>query len=278
VASTSESSLLATALIAYKTGSDVRLVSRKGVDHTGRFADLAKAIASLPGPTLVLDGEVAVFDERLISRFDLLPDPDPDQPATPPVYMAFDVLHARGKDLRRQPLRARRTMLERLVKGSPSVFAVPRLAANGHEAWKEVQHRRLEGYVGKDPESTYMSGGPTRFWLKAKVRREGRFAVGGVVKRAEGWSLLLGEVDDGALRYRGLVHFGVGGKLAEALTANGLVRSTPPFAERVPVRGAIWLEPYLTAEISYAEILPGGCLRAGVFRGFATATNRTGVT
>ena len=104
------------------------------------------------------------------------------------------------------------------------------------------------------------------------MRREGRFLVGGVVKRTEGWSLLVGEVEEGALLYRGLVHFGVGPRLAEALTGNGLVRSTSPFAERVPVRAAIWLEPRLTAEISYAEILHGGSLRAGVFRSFVAHT------
>jgi bifunctional non-homologous end joining protein LigD len=59
-------------LVAYKAGGNVRLVSRKGVEHTARFPDLVKAIASLPGTTLLLDGEVAVFDERLVSRFDLL--------------------------------------------------------------------------------------------------------------------------------------------------------------------------------------------------------------
>jgi hypothetical protein len=81
-----------------------------------------------------------------------------------------------------------------------------------------------------------------------------------------------GEMEQGRLRYRGLVHFGVGQRLAEALTANGLVRKTSPFADNVPVRGALWLEPHLMAEISYAEILPGGSLRAGVFRGFTTGS------
>jgi ATP-dependent DNA ligase len=66
-----------------------------------------------------------VFDRRLISRFDLLSDPDPDQPATPPVYMAFDVLYARGKDMRALPLRERRHILERLVRDAAPVFAVP---------------------------------------------------------------------------------------------------------------------------------------------------------
>jgi bifunctional non-homologous end joining protein LigD len=258
-------------IVAYKTGRDVRLISRRGIDHTARFPGLATAIGALPGATLVLDGEVAVFDERLVSRFDLLADADPEVLATPPVYMAFDVLRARGRDLRARPLAARREILERIVKNAAPVFAVRRLGSDGHEAWKEVERRGLEGFVGKDPASLYMSGGPTRSWLKAKVRHEGRFLVGGVVERDEGWSLLVGEAEEGALRYRGLVHFGVGRKLAGALTENGLVRRTSPFADRVSMRGAIWLEPVLTAEISYAEVLRGGSLRAGVFRGFVSA-------
>ena len=173
-------------IIAYKTGRAVRLISRRGVEHTARFAALARAIASLPGTMLVLDGEVAVFDDRLISRFDLLSDPDPQQPTTPPVYMAFDVLYARGRDLRALPLRARRELLERIVADRAPVFAVPRLSTDGQEAWAEVEKRGLEGYVGKDPESLYLSGGPTRSWLKAKARREGRFVIGGIVKRTEG--------------------------------------------------------------------------------------------
>ena len=62
--------------------------------------------------------------------------------------------------------------------------------------------------------------------------------------------------------------FGVGQKLADALISNGLVRSTSPFSEKVPVKGVTWLEPSLAAEGSYAEIMEGGSLRAGVFRGF----------
>jgi bifunctional non-homologous end joining protein LigD len=258
-------------IVAYKTGGAVRLVSRKGVEHTARFPDLVKAVAALPGTTLVLDGEVAVFDERLVSRFDLLAEPDPAIPTTPPVYMAFDVLYASGRDLRPRPMAARRDLLERLIEGSRAVLPARRLASDGHAAWEEVLARELEGYVGKDPSSTYLAGGPTRAWLKAKVRREGRFIVGGVVERTEGWSLLLGSFQDGRLIYRGLVHFGVGRRLADALTANGLVRTTSPFAERVPERKVTWLEPRLVAEVSFTHAIPGGGLRAPLFRGFASA-------
>jgi bifunctional non-homologous end joining protein LigD len=258
-------------MVAYKNGADVRLVSRKELDHTKRFSALAKSIGELPGSMLVLDGEVAVFDERLISRFDLLSDPDPGLVVTPPLYVAFDVLHDGELDLRAQPLTARREALERLLVDAASVFAVPRLGTDGHEAWAEVQRRGLEGFVGKDPNSTYTRGGPTRVWLKSKARREGQFVVGGIVFRSEGWSLLVGSPEGGVLRYRGLVHYGVGRKLADALIENGLVRSTSPFVEKVPLKGVTWLDPRLSAEISYAEILPRGSLRAGVFRGFVGA-------
>jgi hypothetical protein len=38
----------------------------------------------------VLDGEVAVYDQQLRSRFDWLREPDPDAVASPTVCMAFD--------------------------------------------------------------------------------------------------------------------------------------------------------------------------------------------
>jgi bifunctional non-homologous end joining protein LigD len=69
-------------MVAYKAGGTVRLVSRKGVDHKARFPDLVKAIAALSGPTLVLDGEVAVFDEKLVSRFEFLVEPHPEVATT----------------------------------------------------------------------------------------------------------------------------------------------------------------------------------------------------
>jgi len=72
-------------MLACKEGARVRLVSRNGVDHTRRFHDIATAISKLSARTLVLDGEVAIFDEQLRSRFDWLREPDPEAVATPPL-------------------------------------------------------------------------------------------------------------------------------------------------------------------------------------------------
>ena len=55
-------------MLAYKDGQRVQLVSRNGVDHTRRFPDLALAVAKLSARSLVLDGEVAIYDQQLRSR------------------------------------------------------------------------------------------------------------------------------------------------------------------------------------------------------------------
>ena len=51
-------------ILAYKDGGGVRLISRNGRDHTRRFRDIAAAVAKLSARTLVLDGEVAIFDQK----------------------------------------------------------------------------------------------------------------------------------------------------------------------------------------------------------------------
>jgi ATP-dependent DNA ligase len=94
-------------------------VSRRGVDHTERFADIARAISRLPGRTLVLDGEVWVFDERPISHMHFLMDPPAEALVTPPVFTAFDCLYTRRRDIRAEPLKDRRKRLEDETAGSP---------------------------------------------------------------------------------------------------------------------------------------------------------------
>ena len=95
-------------MLAYKDGDRVRLVSRNGRDHTRRFVGIAAAGAPQTARALVLDGEVAIYDEKLRSRFDWLREPDADAVATPPMFMAFDLLHQDGRELTGRPLRDRR--------------------------------------------------------------------------------------------------------------------------------------------------------------------------
>lgn len=154
-------------MLAYKHGRRVRLVSRQGRDYTGRFSELAAALAALPPATLILDGEVARFDETLVSRSRWLRRRTPTRLALPTLYMAFDCLYAAGRDLRALAFRARRGWLEDVLDAQHLLFPARRLAPNGLEAWAEVVARGYEGLVGKDETSPYR-GGRTLSWLKVK--------------------------------------------------------------------------------------------------------------
>jgi len=156
-------------ILAYKDRQRVRLVSRNGRDHTRRFPEIAAAVAKLSARSVVLDGEVAIYDQKLRSRFDWLRESNPDAVATPPVLMAFDLLYQNGRELTGRALRERRERLEKSIAGSELVMPVRRLAQNGFEAWSEVIARDFEGLVAKDEASLYEAG-PTRRWLKVKQK------------------------------------------------------------------------------------------------------------
>ncbi len=142
-------------MVATKAAGAVRLVSRN--------VDRLKAKA------YTLDGEVAVFDKSLVSRFEWLRGRPNDEPATLPVYMVFDLLELNGRDLRDRPLRDRRRLLERLVSSPGMIFPARRLDRNGLMAWREALQRGYEGIVAKDPESRYVPG-RTLSWLKVKQK------------------------------------------------------------------------------------------------------------
>jgi ATP-dependent DNA ligase len=156
-------------MVAVKDAGAVQLIGRNGRDHSRRFPELVKALGGLNPKTFTLDGEVAIFDKGLISRFEWLRGRPKDEPATLPVYIAFDILELAGRDLRDRPLKERRRVLERLVWHHSMIFPARRLADDGLKAWQEAIARGYEGIVAKDPESRYVPG-RTLKWLKVKVK------------------------------------------------------------------------------------------------------------
>jgi bifunctional non-homologous end joining protein LigD len=253
-------------MLAYKQGARVRLISRNAVDHTHRFGELASAITALKIDTAVLDGEVAVFDEKLVSRFHLLGDSESGVLSTPPVFIAFDVLQVGARDIRRRPLAERRCILEDLVADGAPVFPCRRLPEDGEKAWEVVANRGYEGMVAKDPRSSYRAGA-TRAWVKVKVRHEAVFTVGGIRDANAFDGVLLGEHIGDKLHYRGVVEWGY--RAADVLEVLRAARmfdtTTSPFVDLRTMRGVVWLEPRLRVQVSYAELIDGR-LRAPSWR------------
>jgi bifunctional non-homologous end joining protein LigD len=256
-------------ILGAKDGSRVQLVTRNLIDRTGDFPAIAAAIARLPAPTLLLDGEVVVFDAGGVSRFQLFGADTRRQP----VYVVFDILFARGEDLRGRPLAERRKSLETEVRPRGPLRLARRLAGDGFKAFEIARARGLEGIVAKDPASTYETGKRSMAWRKVKVRAEEEFVIGGYTAPAGARShlgaILVGGFDGERLRYAGKVGTGFTGKTLVDLSQRfrPLVRSTPPFVDAPRERGVTWLEPRLVAQIGFMERTSDGRLRHPVFLG-----------
>jgi len=265
-------------MLAYKEDARVLLLSRNGKDNTARFAKIAAAIAALRPATLLLDGEVVVFDRKRVSRFQLL-----QQERGEAVYAVFDCLFADGKDLRQQPLSARRAALEQLVAPQGVLLLSRRLAADGLAAYEAAKRRGYEGLVAKDLASHYI-GKRSKFWLKVKVHQEDEFVIVGYTSpegsRKYFGALLLGAYTDGALRYVGKVGTGFDGKTLAALYRKFQPLVSARTALTDPPRGhdVTYLRPQLVAQISYQELTADRKLRQPVYLGLRSDKRAKDVT
>ena len=269
--------------LAYKEGRKVTLLTRNMKDRTDEFQSVAAAVAALPAPTLVLDGEVVIFDRRGVSRFQLLQRRAVGEAASPPVFVVFDCLYARGRDLRARPLTERREALEREVEPGTTLMLSRRLPADGFKAFESARRRGLEGLIAKDSRSPYAAGARSPSWRKVKVRAEEEFVIGGFTapegSRAHVGALLVGAWDDGKLRYAGKVGTGFTGKSLDDLMRRmrPLSRATSPFADAPRERGVTWVEPTLVAQLGFTEKTGDGKLRHPTFLGLRDDKSATEV-
>ena len=241
-------------VLAYKEGSRVRLYSRNAIDRTDRFSDVAAAMSTLRPATLLLDGEISVFDRQGVSRFQLLQNLGTGKS----VFAVFDCLYKDGKDLRGRPLSERRAALEESVARNKLIRPSTRLSPDGFKAYRLAIERKFEGLVAKDLASRYVEG-RSRFWLKVKVHQEDEFVIGGFTEpsgsRTHFGALLLGAYDGGKLSYVGKVGTGFNDQSLAMLFKKfrPLVRQQSAFVDPPRDRDVTFLSPKLVAQISYQE-------------------------
>ncbi len=254
-------------ILAYKEGDKVSLISRNAIDRTDRYPAIAAEIAKLKARTLALDGEVVIFDAKRVSRFQLL-----QQSRGRPQYVIFDCLYENGRDLRNEPLSARREALERAVQPSPPLLLAERLAPDGIKAFNAATRRKLEGVLAKHATSPYVEGRSAE-WLKFKVHQEDEFVIGGFTEPAGSrqyfGALLLGVYSGDQLRYVGKVGSGFDEKTLHFLhdKFERMILPRSPFALPVNERGATFVAPELVAQISFTEWTKDGKLRHPVYLG-----------
>jgi bifunctional non-homologous end joining protein LigD len=243
------------------------LLSRNEKDRTGSFPRIVSAIRDLSAGTLLLDGEVVVFDKKRVSRFQLLQRGEGD-----PVYAVFDCLFRDGKDLRREPLASRRNVLENVIRSNQELLIAHKLDGNGLEAFRTAQHRGYEGLVAKDLSSSYVSG-RSKKWLKVKVHQEDEFIIVGFTPpagaRQHFGALLLAAYQHGKLRYVGKVGTGFDQKALSELHKRflPLARKETMLADPPRGKGITFLAPRLVAQVAFQEWTADGKLRQPVFLG-----------
>jgi bifunctional non-homologous end joining protein LigD len=255
-------------MLAYKEGSHLSLISRNAIDRTERYPQLVQAILKLKPETLLLDGELVIFDSKGVSRFQLL-----QRSRGNPEYAVFDCLYCNGQDLRQEPLSTRRAVLESLLKRDAHLRPSATLGSDGLEAFRIASRRGYEGIIGKNLKSIYESR-RSHEWLKVKVHQQQEFVIGGFTapkgSREDFGALLLGVYDQHGLHFVGKVGTGFDDQTLRNLRRKfqPLIQSTPPFvADSIKGREVTFLKPKLVAQISFAEWTKDNKLRQPVFLG-----------
>ncbi len=280
-------------VLAARRGDDVRLRVRTGVDRTGVYPEIVRALAALPVSQFVLDGEVVVLDdsgrpsfERIQRRFTQT---DPDAMAAaaaafPGVLFAFDLLEVGGRDVRGLPLLARKRLLSRFVPEVGVARYAEHVERDGVALYDAVSELGLEGIVAKRGDAAYDTGRRSDRWKKIKVPRTARLAivgcVGGKGSRHALGSLMVAwrRPADGGFVYAG----NVGSGLAERDVAELLPllearrRSLPAFEgspDLAPHERTFFVEPDIVCEVRFTETTSAGHLRHPVFLGVQSETD-----
>ena len=253
-------------MLAYKEGSHLSIISRNAIDRTDRYPQIAKAIVKLKPETLLLDGEIVIFDSKGVSRFQLL-----QRSKGNPEFAVFDCLYHCGKDLRREPFSSRRSILESLLKRDANLRPSAILGSDGLQTFRIASKRGYEGIIGKNLTSTYESR-RSHQWLKVKVHQQQEFVIGGFTapkgSREDFGALLLGVYDKHGLRFVGKVGTGFDEQTLQSLRQKfqALIQSKSPFVpDSIGEREVSFLKPKLVAQVSFAEWTADDKLRQPVF-------------
>ena len=202
-------------LVAIAAGERLKLVSRNGYDRTELFREPFRGLAAAGLPAMVLDGEIAVPDDRGVTHIDALSEAISARQPERLAYFAFDLLHLDGHDLRRCGIEDRKALLRDVIGASrcERIVYVDHVVGSGHELFEAVRQVGAEGIVSKRAGSAYR-GGESRDWLKSKCHAIGTFIITGFSELGEGRleAIYVAEVLAGELRPVGQVRFGFAGK------------------------------------------------------------------
>ena len=194
-----------------------QLWSRNGRDLSAYFPELLPALVTTLPTDTVLDGEIVVV---VGNRLDFVKLTERIHPAArriaalaermPASLVFWDVLAARGTDLRGEPFADRRRQLEALLDGAPAPLFLSPLTTDlrlAQEWFTGFEGAGLDGVVAKPMAASYQPG--VRAMLKIKHDREADVVVGAYVLQADTNAArpILGALQLGLYDAAGLLHW-----------------------------------------------------------------------
>ena len=264
--------------LAFLHHGELKLRARSGNDITAQYPELHQLPKTIAAADAILDGEIAVLDERGRSDFEKLQErmhvrnPSPNLVSEfPVVFFAFDLLYCDGYDLRESPLLERKLLLQKLLHPVAQIRFSDHQLEKGRELFELAKENGLEGIVAKRIDSRYVSERSSN-WLKLKTSHTLDAVIGGwTAARGAGLpfgSLLLGLYDGKKLRFAGHVGTGFNTQSHKDIFAklNALHSDRSPFAEAPDTNEKpTWVRPELVARVRYFSWTDDNRLRHPVF-------------
>src|SRR5262249_52146334 len=183
--------------LAFKHGSNVRLLSRNQLPLDASYPAVAKAIGKLRVQDVILDGEATGAWGRQGNAD----------------YHVFDILWLEGRDVTSLTLDERRKLLETIVFRSPVARVV---SLDDPKPWERACAEGWEGVIAKRRDSIYEHR-RSPYWLKMKCEASQELVIGGFTDprgaRVGLGALLVGYFEKGDFVFAGKVGTGLDTKM-----------------------------------------------------------------
>ena len=261
--------------LAWLDDGKVRMTSRRGLDWTHKYRNIASALSRVRAKNAIFDGEVAYVLEDGRTDFQKLQntlgsESPKDQARL--VYFIFDLLFYDGVDLRDEPLAYRKERLRTILAGEGPPLKMSDHVEDGRAFFREACKIGLEGIIGKRADRPYVSA-RTKDWIKVKCDKRQELVVVGYTPpkgmRNGIGALLVGLREGKDLRYAGKVGTGFSNATLKDLASRlgKITVSEPPVVNPPRMREAKWVKPELVAQVRFTEWTSDGSLRHPSFEG-----------
>ncbi|RJT28648.1 ATP-dependent DNA ligase [Mesorhizobium waimense] len=227
--------------------ADVRIFTRRGLDWSAKYRDLVDAAKELNVQNAIVDGEIIVTNEAGLSDLAALRKAI-TQRQHDLYFVAFDLLHLNGHDLRDMALEDRREILVSMISTGGRIQFSQALQGEAKAIFHLVDEAGLEGMVSKRKDSKYRSG-PSTNWLKAKCYRIEEYELLGVEREAGKPAFAL-MAERGTGRYVGSAFITLNREMRERLWERVQEHSGPaPKGMKRPATQ--WVKPGLIGRVKH---------------------------